>query len=433
MAHTSNHAAGNRAFAGLGTRGSALPIWRLVEESMSEAAFLWLRLDSALNADDHSLEDVERWVEERLQGALDGVCVAGSSALDSLLPEALEDEDLGAVAAAAYLTAGLKDSRSLRLLEQALRQATPARAAPLACALGRTGDCALLHALWTRMAEGEACARASLLDALTFCGEAPSTDLRSALESPEPALRRAAARALRFLPSSARDKLVSRALASADLAVRTHACIASLAAGDAQAWNACVARAKPLDLDCAELLPLLAALGSAREHARVEEALSVPELRRQALWALGLVGTRDAAQACLAQLAAGRDVHAARGALVMMTGMPRPMGPAADSEDPLDLEPIHAWWQSHGPHFEAGARYLDGERVSLQKLQAALLRGPTRRRHALALELSIRTRGAFCLQPLAFCRAQREQLASLQDGQLEDSSRTMGVQPLASA
>ena len=427
------------------SRSTPPVIWRLVEESLSEAAFLWLRLDGALDAEDHQLLDVERWVEGRLFGALDGVRVAGPRVLDGLLPEAIRDVDLGAVAAAAYVTANLKDVAATRLVEDVLHESPAERWAALACGLGRAGQTELLHALGSRLGPAHALGQTILLEALTFCGEAPRTSLQAWLESPEAELRCAAARALRFLPSSERDKLISRALASPDPQVQTHACIASAAAGDPQAWSACTARAARLDLHSAPLLPLLAACGGSREHACVGEALSVPELRRHALSALGFAGTRAAAEAALEQIKAGRDVQEALAALAMITGLkPREFllasaaPAAAELEAPAaipDVAALEAWWASRGQGFEAGARYLEGEVASLLQLRTALERGPTGRRHTLALEMAVRSRGACFLQPRAFCQLQRQQLgqlAQLPERQIHEASSVLGLQPLGS-
>jgi uncharacterized protein (TIGR02270 family) len=423
-------------------------IWRLVEESLSEAAFLWLRLDGALDADDHALGDAERWVEGRLQGALDGVRVAGGAAIDSLLVDALQGADLGAVSAAAYVLAMLDDPKAGRTLENAVREVTAERVDALALGLGRACQSAKLHSLWSRLGGASARAQAVVLSALTFCGEVPRADWRVLLEASAAQLRRAAAAALTFLPSADLDQAMSFALESPDPAVQSSACIAGVSAGDSHAWRRCVKQVATGDPQSGPLLTLTAALGSQRDHACVFEALAVPELQRDALWALGFAGTRAAVEACLAQLRAGNHAPLAAAAVAAITGFKlarsKPSDESMDETDGdlaaqqpgathLDVTPFEQWWASHGQRFDPAARYLDGQIATLASLRKALEHGPTRRRHAIALELTARSRGAFRLQTRGFCRLQRQQLSqldSLDQRQLRHCAQVMGFQPL---
>src|SRR5690348_13244045 len=74
------------------SRTTAEPFWDLVEESLDEAAFLWKRWEGDLASPVRSLEDVRTWTEDRLEGSLDGVRVAGAE-LVRLTREGLESED----------------------------------------------------------------------------------------------------------------------------------------------------------------------------------------------------------------------------------------------------------------------------------------------------------------------------------------------------
>jgi uncharacterized protein (TIGR02270 family) len=82
-------------------------------------------------------------------------------------------------------------------------------------------------------------------------------------------------------------------------------------------------------------------------------------------------------------------------------------------EDTLPLpEPdaVTAWWREARPKLDAKQRYLAGQPFTPQALLDALVSAPMRRRHALALELTLRSRGALQVPTRAFVT---HQLAAL--------------------
>src|SRR5262245_21991877 len=121
------------------------PLLRLIDDSLLEAEFLWGRLDSALDAHNETLQAVERWTERRLIGALDGVRIAGRSAIDPLLTSALRDRDPDIVSVAAYLLAVLSDPEAERVLEAGVQSASSHRIHAFARGLGRAADIPALH------------------------------------------------------------------------------------------------------------------------------------------------------------------------------------------------------------------------------------------------------------------------------------------------
>jgi uncharacterized protein (TIGR02270 family) len=193
---------------------------------------------------------------------------------------------------------------------------------------------------------------------------------------------------------------------------------------------------------------LTAALGSQREQAHVIKALAVPELQRDALWALGFAGTHAAIEASLAQLRAGEHAPLAAAAFTFITGLAlthaRPSSEAVSApRSDLAAEPsvphpnvaaVESLWAAHHKRFATDARYINGQVATLASLRKVLEGGPTRRRHGIALELSARSRGAFRLQTRAFCRLQRQQLRqldALDPRSLQKSVQLIGIQPLA--
>jgi uncharacterized protein (TIGR02270 family) len=437
------------------------PFARLVEESASEAGYLWTRLDAALDAHDYSLREVHVWVEERLRGALDGVQLAGREAIEPWLLPALQDCDAGAVSAAAFMLASMDDIVAVRALERALHQAEEEAVPALARGLGRTARVEFLHALWSRLSDAEPLARAVVLEALTFCGEAPDADLLTLLRHEARPLRLAAASALRFAPARSLPGLLDHAFVAPDLDVRNRALCSGVAAGDGHAWQRCRALASSLDGACGPLLPLLAMLGTEPEQRVLERTLARPELARDALWALGFAGTVFAADLCIAHMSAGQHAQVAAESFCAITGLDlaqqgliaparddevpsfedddldAPLECEADSELPVpDIEGVAAWWRQHRSELAPGTRHLSGRVASVTRLREALETGPTRRRHALAVELSARSCGAFVLETFAFTdrqRTQLRQLAALSDSALRAGSRTLGIAPLASA
>jgi uncharacterized protein (TIGR02270 family) len=442
-------------------------VWRLVEESLSEAAYLWLRLDAALDAHDHTLADVERWVEGRLLGALDGVLVAGEAAIEPLLTDALLDVDLGSVSAAAYVLSMLSHQKTDEVLEQALRRVAPAQVHAFARGLGRAAQTQSLHDLWARLQDASPLAQAAVVEALAFCGATPNAEWGALLCDADSQLRCAAASAIRFVPLAARDATLIAGMESPDIAVSNRALAAGVMAGSRRSWLRCVERVKSLDVECAPLLVLVAMLGSAREVSYIIDALGVPELRPDALRALGFAGTCDAVEACLTQLRTGQYVQVAADAVAAITGLDlKSASPHAANALEIDVDEdvaasaseldrddrratmakpatergwpmpgvaaVDQWWADQRARFDTETRYIAGQALTGERLLHALTHGPNHRRHALAAELSARSAGAHALQTLAFSRHQRQQLAqcsALTQTELRDAARSLGVQP----
>jgi uncharacterized protein (TIGR02270 family) len=424
-----------------------------VEESLSDAAFLWTRLDQALAAPDHTLPDVERWVERRLFGALDGVRLGGSSAASPLLSEAFVDQDPGLVSVAAYLLATISTAPALSVLEDGLRQLTEDRVSAVARGLGRAGNVSALRALWSRLEKASAACRASVLEALAFCGEAPDADWKSLLLEEHSALSRAVASALAFVPSPQRAELMWLALRSSDLEVRSRSNMAALIAGDSAAWHRCRdwVRACDAELTHVSTMLVVAMLGSRSDHALLCKAVTVPALKRDALWALSFAGSCDAVEAALNEATAGDHRALACGAIASITGVNlsklagNPATPPlaesntfAEAADPssLDADAIARWWERERQNYNPDARYQNGKLKTFATLREGLAAGATNRRHERSLELAIRSRGACRVRTLDFCAVQRRQMAqldSIDSRQLRETAKSLGFEPLAEA
>jgi uncharacterized protein (TIGR02270 family) len=213
------------------------------------------------------------------------------------------------------------------------------------------------------------------------------------------------------------------------------------------------------DAESGPILLLAGLLGSEREVAQIVAALREPALCRDALWALGFAGTSSAVEACLRQMETGEHVRVACEAVCAITGLDlhdeelaarssterddetddldAVLVPTADERLPApDVAGVQQWWAQQRARFDVGMHYLAGQPKTIGTLRHALEQGPTRRRHAIALELAARTGGVSVVQTLGFCRDQRRQLSrasELPPNALRDATRRLVVQSLAEA
>lgn len=86
--------------------------------------------------------------------------------------------------------------------------------------------------------------------------------------------------------------------------------------------------------------------------------------------------------------------------------------PGPDAQLPLPAaDAVEGWWSQARGKLDARARLLGGAPWTAQSATAALASGPMRRRRAVALDLAVRSGGAFALQPRTWAEDQRRVLA----------------------
>jgi len=107
-------------------RTTAAPLWDLVEESLDEAVFLWKRWEADLASPLRNLEEVQSWTEDRLQGALDGVRVAGQGVV-RLTQAAVGADDPTQLMVCAHLLAAGSPPEARMQLATAIGGASGAR------------------------------------------------------------------------------------------------------------------------------------------------------------------------------------------------------------------------------------------------------------------------------------------------------------------
>lgn len=183
--------------------------------------------------------------------------------------------------------------------------------------------------------------------------------------------------------------------------------------------------------------------------------LKTPELQSRTLWALGFSGRVVAMEACLALTENASVARLAGEAFSAMTGLrlegpyclppgewPEGAPPAPEeSEEPgadltrhpeddlpwPEVTAVRAWWETARGRFVKGQRYLLGQPFSGPVLLEALESSPMRRRHVLARELAIRTRGQHVIPTRASTHRQRTAIA-----QARGTCARMKSTPLAS-
>jgi uncharacterized protein (TIGR02270 family) len=398
----------------------------IVEDSLEEAGFLWARWERFLDAPHLSLADVFFWVEDRLQGALDGVRCGGDAVLDTVLEPALASDERGLVSAAAHVLASSSHAGARELLLRALLGFS----GPLLAAVRRGVELApasrgLLPQLAAAASEVEPDNQVAVLELHAAFGQDPGVLLMQLAASGDARVRAAALRACPV--GLAGDALARQALADSEPLVVAAAVELGLCCHTRGAWESCLdlcSEPKPAP-EAHALLPLLAMSGSARAHTLLQGALAEEALQRAAVAALGVSGRLDDAERCCELLRSGQHVKLAADALCAITGLQleahklvadEPLQEEAEpSEDdalPLpDAQGVDVWWQAQRGSYVASQRYILGEVATASTLRDALEHGPARWRHVRARELTVRSGRVFHVETRAFAQTQKRQLA----------------------
>ena len=399
-------------------------LWDIVEEHLDEVAFLSGQWETALSSPRQTLASVAAGPEERLLAHVDGLLAAGAAARERLLEPALAGGD-GEKAFAGALA--LLESPGREQVDRASELASaagPEASAALTRALGLAHRPGIDRDLLTLAGAADPKRVGPALDALAFRRlPVPAEVLLRAGSMQAPEVVAAALRAARLAGPKA-SPFVERALRSPVVAVRDAALESGLVLGLRSAWVTCQQAAEAREPGSGFPLLALALGGEPSDVERITAALAVEALRPAALFALGFTGRAAAAEACLAHLRDAKVARLAGEAFSAITGLviqgelqaPEP----APREEPIPLEledlgadlvpgheaalplpaadAVEAWWKKARTKLDARARYLGGKPYDAETAQDALAQGPMRRRHALGLDLAIRTRGEYAVQ-----------------------------------
>ncbi len=405
------------------SRELAPVIWDVVEEHLDEAEFLSLSWARALGSAKYTIFEVAQEPEERLAAQLDGVAVGGIAALERLLLPALGSEEPARVGAAALAICRIPGAPVDAVLEAIQKAEAPCSAAA-AKALALSGHASAQGALAGLLESEDPKVQAAALEALALRGFSPGPRIDGLLASEDGPTQAAALRAARGAGPRCRIP-IRKALGSRDPLLRNAAIETGLILGLRSAWQMSQELARANDRGAGFALRVLAMSGEPVDALAIEKALAVEALRPAAIWALGLLGTRRAADLCLPLLSSPALGGLAGEAFCAITGLevtPRiramkpedeDRGPAGEDEDvephlaPSALEDlpllapdaVSAWWRGARPQFDPNARHVQGRVLDFETLREAFARASTRRRRAMALELRVRGRGAYRAEP----------------------------------
>ncbi|NVJ20713.1 TIGR02270 family protein [Myxococcus sp. AM011] len=408
----------------------------VLEQHLSEAAFLWGQRERGLCAPNLVLADVAE-TEERLLAHVDGLAVAGPPAVEKLLIPALEEMEEEQVAAAAYTLLNIQEPPGTDLVRTALEVASPEVLPAFYRAL-ELWDSAALRTWVPALLKQEEPTRLTLsLELLASHGVDPGPPLPELLRHEEPKVVAAALRVAARIHHPFDRHLYQSCLGSTAPALRDAAIQTGLLEGRRSAWAACQSAVESTAPDLAFPALLLALGGEARDVERLRKLLHEPRHRPATFWALGFSGRRSAAEICLEWMEDPAVSHLALEAFRSITGLPQeerfamppveedplpPLeedlaadlthGPEDDLPRPATTE-VLAWWKLERRRFDLERRYLHGEPFGMEALSAALLTAPMRRRHVLALEVTLRSRGRLNVPTRAWTSLQRKALANL--------------------
>ncbi|RKG86091.1 TIGR02270 family protein [Corallococcus terminator] len=429
--------------------------WDIHETHLDEAAFRWSQWEKALDAPDFTLEEVAE-LEEPVAAHVDGLVLGGEPVATRLLVPALT-EDPERIVAAALALLGAEAEYGPALVLAALPSAEPPAFSAFQRALALSPASGIFPALPALLKEDTVPELLALvIEALGAQGLATAPLCAPFLSHPEPGVAAAALRAASSARLPLEPAVLQRALDSSAPVLRDAAILAGLLGGHRAAWTTCQSVVGARVPGGRLPLLLLAMSGEERDVKTLLELLSDEKLRPDVLWALGFSGRITAADACV-ELLRHKPVAALAGeAFSAITGlsMAEQYAVAREEEDtalpPLEEEDLDAdlaskpedalplpqpqaiseWWGEARQRMDVKHRYLSGQPFTPQALLEALLSAPMRRRHALALELALRSRGAvqmptraFVMHQLTALKAARAAPASLLSRSFAESFR----------
>ena len=400
--------------------------WDIYETHLDEAAFRWSQWEAALDAPDFILGEVAE-LEERFAAHLDGLILGGTPVARRLLEPALASEEPERIVTAALALLRGEEAPGPAAVLAALPTAEPSALAGLRRALELAPSAAIPTALPSLLEKEDALPAlwVLVLDTLGTHGLATPALCTPLLSHPEPEVAAAALRAASRARLPLEPASVHRALDSRAPVLRDAALLAGLMGGHAGAWAACRALVDSRASEARLPLLLLGLGGDEQDVKRLLARLDDEELRADALWALGFSGRVAAADACVALMREAPVAALAGEAFSAITGLRIEGGHATEKEereeDDLDAdltlrpedalplphaEQVAVWWKEARARLDPKQRHLAGQPFTPQVLLEALVSAPMRRRHALALELALRSRGALQVPTRAFVQHQ---------------------------
>jgi uncharacterized protein (TIGR02270 family) len=447
-------------------------LWDVQEEHLGEAEFFFEVWERCIDSPIHSLSEVRVGPEERLMAHTKGLVIGGAPVLSRLVRPVLDDDlddDRHRTAAAALALLDGAGREGPDIVLDYLPRAREAGRWGLVRATHLSRRTDLAERLIASLPEHDGHALAGRLEALIGLNVDVGKHLRGYFKHDQLPVRRAAAHLARHSTSSKVLKRLLPLMRDRDPKLREAAIESALIRGLPGSWQlACetafdpATPAGPGSLRRAAL-GWVAIQGDLATHRRLLERLREhPDA--DLLWAAGITGRLDAAAIAIELLDHPTLARLAGELLTFVAGLATTVDAlwldegahgtyGADEDEALptlardeldaDLVPpeerrlrrpnpaaVRAWWSTQRERLSPALRHYAGWPLDTAVIERALDEAPMRRRHALALELGIRSAGIGLLDTRAPAKLQmvrmREIFATLE--QFEVSGRGVDFQ-----
>lgn len=384
-----------------------VPISSMIEQHAEEACFLILLHDHAVRAPHYDLDDLSK-LDERIDAHLDGLRIAGSTGLETLLTQ-LGPHTVGEMFASVLLAFEAANAKGLSLLSEHLRSATETERGYL-MALGWLDWERVSPWIERMLASPEPLFHRLGLAACGMHRQNPGPILLTELAHADPSVLARAARTAGELRRRDLLQTIRTHRLHENAATRFWANWATAQMGDEQALEPLRQFAEqPGEFQYRALCVLLAWQEREPSVAWIRQLVQDPRDRRIGIQALGLLGDPVCVPWLIQQISDLPYARVAGEAFSLITGADLALldlelqalpdfdaGPNDDPEDPNvamdpdenlpwpDPQAIERWWQANSGHFPAGTRYMLGLAHSEHSFQQALIHGQQRQRIAAA-------------------------------------------------
>lgn len=379
----------------------------ILDQHTEEASFLAALRDYAMHAPHYDLDDLSN-LDGRIDAHLDGLRVAGTSGLETLLTQ-LSPHAIGEMFASAVLAFEAGNAQVLSRLSEHLRSAVDTERGYL-MALGWL-DWEWVSPWIDRMLASPAPLFRRL--GLAACGmhrHDPGPALLTGLSDADPSVLARAARTAGELRRRDLMPAIRAHRQHTDTATRFWANWAIAQMGDEQALEPLRQFAEqPGEFQYRALCVLLAWQKRENSVAWIRQLIQNPEQQRIGIQAVGLLGDPVSVPWLIQQMSDLPHARVAGEAFSLITGAdlvlldlelqdlpefdagpnddPEDANVAMDADENLpwpDPQLIAAWWQAHGGDFQVGVGFVLGLPQRESSFQQALVRGQQRQRIAAA-------------------------------------------------
>lgn len=421
-------------------------LWDVQEEHLGEAEFFFEVWERCIDSPVHTLAELRVGPEERLLAHVMGLVIGGHRVLSQLVRPVL-DEDLDddrhrtAAAALAILDGAGREGPDIVL--EHLPHAGAAGYWGLVRAMHVSRRTDIPERLIASLPEHDGQALTGRLDALVGLGVDVGKQLRGYFKHDLLPVRRAAAHLARHSTSSKILKRLLGLMRDPDPKLREAAIESALIRGLPGSWQLACETAFDPQTPAGSLRRTALGWVAMQGDLAVHQYL-IGQLRERPdadlLWAAGITGRPQAAALAVELLDHPTLARLAGELLTFVAGLPLTVDSlwldegahgsyGADADEALpelahddldaDLVPpeelrlrlpnpaaVRAWWSNQRDSLHPDLRHFAGWPLETRIVEQALHAAPMRRRHALALELAIRSAGIGLLDTRAPARVQ---------------------------